>query len=91
MFDQVISDYIWARAVVLTSPTVATVGMSITIPLAILSDLLIHSIVPNLVAIIGSIFVIGGFSWLSYCAELEEEERQAVGGAGAYVRVAQDI
>lgn len=85
-----ISDYIWARAVVLTSPTVATVGMSITIPLAILSDLLLHSIVPDLVAVVGSVLVIGGFSWLSYCSELEEEERRAAGSGGAYVRVAQD-
>lgn len=40
--DNVFSDYLWARAVVLTSPTVATVGMSITIPFAMLSDFLLH-------------------------------------------------
>ena len=74
----------------LTSPTVATVGMSITIPLAILSDLLLHAIIPNAVAVIGSILVIGGFSWLSYCSELEEEERQGIHSGGAYIRVAQD-
>jgi len=34
----VLGDYLFARAVLLTSPTVANVGMSITIPLAILSD-----------------------------------------------------
>lgn len=36
--DDVLGDYLFARAVLLTSPTVANVGMSITIPLAILSD-----------------------------------------------------
>lgn len=39
--DNVLSDYLWARAIVLTSPTVATVGLSLTIPLAFLSDALL--------------------------------------------------
>ena len=34
------SEYIWARSVLLTTPTVATVGMSLTIPLAYCIDLL---------------------------------------------------
>lgn len=41
--DNVLSDYLWARAIVLTSPTVATVGLSLTIPLAFLSDALLGS------------------------------------------------
>ena len=40
-FDNVLSDYLWARAVVLTSATVATVGLGLTIPLAFLSDWLL--------------------------------------------------
>jgi len=36
--DNVLSDYFWARAVVLTSPTVATVGLSLTVPLAFITD-----------------------------------------------------
>ena len=31
LFDNVLSDYFWARAVVLTSATVATVGLGLTI------------------------------------------------------------
>jgi hypothetical protein len=38
IFDNVVADYLWARAVILTSPTVATVGLSLTIPLAFISD-----------------------------------------------------
>jgi hypothetical protein len=37
-FDDVISDYLWGRSILLTSPTVATVGLTLTIPLAILVD-----------------------------------------------------
>lgn len=44
LVDNVISDYLWARAVLLTSPTVSTVGLSLTVPLAMLSDLLIHGV-----------------------------------------------
>ena len=39
--NNVLSDYLWARAVVLTTPTVATVGLSLTIPLAFISDLFV--------------------------------------------------
>jgi len=42
LFDNVLSDYLWARAVLLTSATVATVGTGLTIPLALLTDLLWH-------------------------------------------------
>jgi len=38
LFDNALSDFLWAKAVVLTSPTVATVGLSLTIPLAFLID-----------------------------------------------------
>lgn len=40
IFDTVIADYLWARSVLLTTPTVATVGLSLTIPFAICSDVL---------------------------------------------------
>jgi drug/metabolite transporter (DMT)-like permease len=39
-FNDVVADYLWARSVLLTSPTVATVGLSMTIPLAIVTDFL---------------------------------------------------
>ncbi|KAJ8603152.1 hypothetical protein CTAYLR_004574 [Chrysophaeum taylorii] len=34
LFDNALSDYLWARAVVLTTPTIATLGLSLTIPMA---------------------------------------------------------
>ena len=46
MFDNVLSDYLWAKAVVLTTPTVATIGLSLTIPLAVLSDWILHHTTP---------------------------------------------
>ena len=38
LFDNVLSDYLWARAVLLTSPTVASVGLSMQIPMAALVE-----------------------------------------------------
>jgi len=34
LFDNALSDFLWAKAVLLTSPTVATVGLGLTVPLA---------------------------------------------------------
>lgn len=61
IFNNVISDYLWARSVVLTSPTVATVGLSITIPFAILSDYIVYGIVPSGLAVGGAFLVTLGF------------------------------
>jgi len=55
--DNVLSDYLWARSVVLTSPTVATIGMSVTIPLAMLSDSLLNHSQQDAVAILGAMLV----------------------------------
>ena len=51
----------WARSIVLTSPTVATVGLSLTIPLAFLSDFLLGHGAPAVLSIFGALAVIFGF------------------------------
>jgi solute carrier family 35 protein F5 len=38
--NNVLSDYLWARAVIYTSATVATIGLTLTVPLGILTDFL---------------------------------------------------
>jgi solute carrier family 35 protein F5 len=38
LLDNVLSDYLWARAVVLTTATVASVGVGLTIPMAFVAD-----------------------------------------------------
>lgn len=63
VLDNVVSDYFWARAVLMTSPTVATLGLSFTIPVALLSDLLLHETVPQPLAVVGAMMVICGF-WI---------------------------
>lgn len=61
LVGSVISDYFWALTVVWTTPLVATLGLSLTIPLAMLADMVMHGRVYSFVYIVGSIQVFGGF------------------------------
>lgn len=57
----VLSDYIWALSVVWTTPLVATLGMSLTIPLAMLADMFVHGRQYSAIYIFGCIQVFAGF------------------------------
>ncbi|KAF6158096.1 hypothetical protein GIB67_014890 [Kingdonia uniflora] len=57
----VLSDYFWALCVVWTTPLVATLGMSLTIPLAMLADMMIHGRHYSAIYILGSVQVFAGF------------------------------
>ncbi len=63
LLDNVLSDYLWARSILLTSATVATVGLGLTIPIALISDVFImrRSDVLNFGSMIGAILVLVGF------------------------------
>ncbi|KAL6766447.1 hypothetical protein ACKKBG_A36035 [Auxenochlorella protothecoides x Auxenochlorella symbiontica] len=43
LLDNVLSDYLWARAILLIGPTLATAGLSLQIPLAVTADALFRS------------------------------------------------
>lgn len=57
----VLSDYFWALSVVWTTPLVATLGMSLTIPVAMVADMVIHGRHYSAVYILGSVQVFSGF------------------------------
>ncbi|GLT29585.1 hypothetical protein SLA2020_237520 [Shorea laevis] len=57
----VLSDYFWALSVVWTNPLVATLGMSLTIPLAMIADMVIHNRHFSAVYIFGCVQVFAGF------------------------------
>ena len=63
----------------LTTPTVATVGLSLTIPLAFVSDLIVKGKVPDLWACGGAMFVVAGFSLVNVGSK-EFEQRRCWGG-----------
>ncbi|KAH9805362.1 EamA domain-containing protein [Citrus sinensis] len=62
-----VSDYFWALGVVRTSPLVAALGVSLTIPLAMLEDMFIHHQHYSPIYIIGSVQVFLGFVHSIYC------------------------
>jgi solute carrier family 35, member F5 len=75
LFDNVLSDYLWARAVVLTSATVATVGLGLTIPLAFVSDVFLgRADVLNFQSVTGAVAVLTGFVLVNMGQRKEEEE-----------------
>jgi len=62
LFNNVISDYLWARSVILTSATVASVGLGLTIPLAFVSDVFLGvEDILNLESMLGAGLVLCGF------------------------------
>jgi len=77
LFDNVLSDYLWARAVILTSATVATVGLGLTIPLAFATDVVMGR--PNVLdgaSIFGAIAVLVGFVLVNLGQQEEQEQQQ---------------
>ncbi|XVE97393.1 hypothetical protein REPUB_Repub03eG0015500 [Reevesia pubescens] len=61
LVGSVLSDYFWALCVVWTTPLVATLGMSLTIPLAMVADMVIHGRHYSAIYILGSAQVFAGF------------------------------
>ena len=75
LFDNVLSQYFWAYSVLLTSPTVATVGLSLTIPMAIASDLMRGKqvVIQQFAA---AFFVCAGFLILSSEPDPEQDDNK---------------
>lgn len=69
--NNVVSDYLWARSVLLTSPTVATVGLSVAIPIAMLADFLFQGDAPTVLSAGGACLVVVGFCLVSVSGEFE--------------------
>ncbi|KAL4361790.1 hypothetical protein GQ457_04G026550 [Hibiscus cannabinus] len=83
LLDNVLSDYLWAKAVLLTTTTVATAGLTIQVPLAAIVDTIIGN-APHLMDYLGAAAVMIGFAGINipsdvYCraeeatVELENE------------------
>ncbi len=57
-----VSEYLWARCIILTTPTVATVGLGLGTPLAIAIDVVLGTPgTGNVSSIIGGVLTIIGF------------------------------
>ena len=75
LLDNVLSDYLWMRAVLLTSPTVASVGLTLTVPIAFVTDLMLHGRAPQGLAVVGGLLVVLGFLLVAVSGAREDRER----------------
>uniref|UniRef100_H3HBB0 EamA domain-containing protein n=1 Tax=Phytophthora ramorum TaxID=164328 RepID=H3HBB0_PHYRM len=72
LLNNVLADYLWAVSIMYTSTTTATIGLSLTVPMAILSDWIVNDISPNYVTLISSVLVLGGFVVLAVTTRKEQ-------------------
>ncbi|CAO3591353.1 unnamed protein product [Absidia cylindrospora] len=69
-----LSDYLWLLAMLMTSPLVVTLGISLTIPLALIGDIVFKNFVPHLQYAIGALLVIIGFVSVNMSALKERKD-----------------
>lgn len=80
------SDFLYVLAMLKTTPLVVTIGLSLTIPLAIVGDFFLKiRTAPQ--AILGSIFVLGGFIVVG----LEDSKTQETGADGGVGEDTNDV
>ncbi|KAI7861999.1 hypothetical protein BDF14DRAFT_1861379 [Spinellus fusiger] len=69
-----LSDYLWLLSMLMTSPLVVTLGISLTIPLALIGDILLKQIIPGMVYAAGALLVGIGFFMVNMDALREVED-----------------
>ena len=69
-----ISDYCWAKAILLTSPLTVTVGLSLTIPFAMIGDVIFKNKYITISYIVGASLVLISFALINS----EEEDREPI-------------
>ncbi|XP_065874750.1 thiamine-repressible mitochondrial transport protein THI74 [Euphorbia lathyris] len=76
LLDNVLSDYLWAKAVLLTTTTVATAGLTIQVPLAAIVDTLTgHA--PNITGYLGALAVMIGFAGINIPSDAFNQPKEA--------------
>ncbi|CAO3646076.1 unnamed protein product [Cunninghamella blakesleeana] len=73
-----VSDYLWLVAMLMTSPLVVTLGISLTIPLALFGDIVFKHFNPPLQYIFGAVLVIIGFVTVNIAALRENNEKKNI-------------
>ncbi|KAL8830736.1 MAG: hypothetical protein Q9191_001266 [Dirinaria sp. TL-2023a] len=61
-----LSDIAWAYAMLLTSPLLVTVGLSLTIPLSLVGEMIINSQTSSVAYCIGAVIVLMSFLFINY-------------------------
>ncbi|PBP21388.1 vacuolar membrane protein [Diplocarpon rosae] len=75
-----ISDYAWAYAMLLTTPLVVTVGLSMTIPLSLIGQIILNTQYSSALYWIGAFIVILSFLFINHESHDESEPQVIRGG-----------
>jgi len=75
-FGTVLSDFFWAKSVLLLSPLITTVGMSLTIPASMIMDFVLHGSTFHILYVFGSVMVVVGFVIITISNEKLSKETQ---------------
>ncbi|XP_031278344.1 thiamine-repressible mitochondrial transport protein THI74 isoform X2 [Pistacia vera] len=77
LLDNVLSDYLWAKAVLLTTTTIATAGLTIQVPLAAIVDSLTGN-APHLMDYLGAVAVMIGFAGINIPSDAFGRSKEAI-------------
>ncbi|KAI9889386.1 MAG: hypothetical protein M1814_005555 [Vezdaea aestivalis] len=68
------SDICWAYAMLLTSPLVVTLGLSMTIPLSLIGQMILHSQFSSALYWVGALIVLMSFLFINHESSVEEQK-----------------
>mmetsp|Transcript_24698 Transcript_24698/g.38435 ORF Transcript_24698/g.38435 Transcript_24698/m.38435 type:complete len:131 (+) Transcript_24698:907-1299(+) len=74
LIGTVISDYCWAQSAVLMGPLITTLGITLTIPISMLTDKIFEEVNFTWQYYLGSVCIISSF-FIIACADHREQER----------------
>jgi solute carrier family 35, member F5 len=75
MFITLSSDYLYVLAMLKTTPLVVTVGLSLTIPLAVIGDFFLHKAAP-LQVLFGAALVVLSFFLVGFMGQEQQEQEK---------------
>ncbi|QDS77309.1 hypothetical protein FKW77_004616 [Venturia effusa] len=79
--SSIFSDFAWAYAMLLTSPLIVTVGLSLTIPLSLIVQMVLHGQYASLIYWLGATLIVASFLFVNH-EEVKDEELMASGLLG---------
>jgi solute carrier family 35 protein F5 len=84
LFGTYLSQILWAQAVLLTSPLIATCALTLTIPIALAADVVFRGASFDLTFALGGGAIIGGFLLISVpgCRGIPRTPRRRPAGSG---------
>tara|TARA_B110000208_G_C11617931_1_gene376112 strand:- start:302 stop:796 length:495 start_codon:yes stop_codon:yes gene_type:complete len=82
LFDNVLSDTLWAIAMKWTSPTVATLALALTIPTAIVGAMLLGRGLPTFLATCGAMMMLVGFGCVVVAGSRSTQENDQAEDSG---------